>query len=233
MNVLTRNLPNAVTSINLLAGTASILAATHGSEEWCGLAAYYWAMIFIAIAAVADFMDGFVARALHAYSDMGRELDSLCDLVSFGVAPAVLMYFAMQECGARSWLHWVVLLIPLCGALRLARFNVMPSDNSLFRGLPIPANAIFWIGFVAWYRNLEIISPWFILAVLIIIPWLMVSSIRMYTLKFAHWRLRGNVARWSIVIAAPVCCICMGVVGLMWLVIYYILLSLATAHRGA
>ena len=87
MNIITRNIPNTVTLVNLAAGICSIIFASHGFEHIAGLQAWQWSCIFIGIAAVADFLDGFCARLLHAYSNLGKELDSLCDLVSFGVAP--------------------------------------------------------------------------------------------------------------------------------------------------
>lgn len=226
MNVITRNIPNAITCLNLAAGVMSVLCASHGAETWwCGLPAYEWAYIFIGIAAVADFLDGFAARLLHAYSDLGKELDSLCDMVSFGVAPAVLMHYCLVWAGADEWTRWIVMLIPVCGALRLARFNIDTRQTTSFIGLPIPANALFWIGYSSLcYAGTEFMCEWYVLLLAIVAEsLLMVSPLRLFSLKFKTWGWRGNQWRWLLVITAPVLLFCMGVSGLMWLIVAYVL----------
>lgn len=117
-----------------------------------------WAAIFICIAAVFDFFDGFAARALKAYSEVGKQLDSLADVISFGVAPGAI-FFTLLEFSlfgkndpiheiSGNWSEWLILfsafLLPVFGAIRLARFNTNSSDENFFRGLPIPANGMFW-----------------------------------------------------------------------------------------
>lgn len=125
------------------------------------------------------FCDGFAARLLHAYSSLGKELDSLCDLVSFGVGPSLLIFNCMTETSATPWLAWMVFLIPVCGALRLARFNVDDRQTTSFIGLPIPANAIFWIGYSALaYQNVDFLTAWYcFLPILVVESWLMVSPV--------------------------------------------------------
>lgn len=225
MKKITRHIPNAITGINLLGGTAAILCATTDAAP-SGLTSLQWAYIFIAIAAVADFFDGFAARALKAYSPMGKELDSLCDLVSFGVAPTVLLFVALGDAGAPVWIRWCALFPALCGAFRLARFNVSPEENSFFTGLPIPANAIFWIGYTselcAWNNGGGLVT----LAVMIVVGWLMVSPVRLWSMKFKTYGFVTNWPRWSVPIVCAVCCVCFGVGGLMWTIVYYVLLSL-------
>ena len=153
MKIIRNNIPNAITSLNLLCGSMACIAAFSGSEMLCGgLRGYEWAFILIGLSAVADFLDGLVARLLHAVSAIGKELDSLSDLVSFGLAPALILYNLMVEQGAGGW-ALVSLLLPVFGALRLARFNVDTNQTTTFTGLPIPANAIFWVGFTAWYAT--------------------------------------------------------------------------------
>ncbi len=229
MNAITRNIPNSITCLNLASGVMAILCASHGSESWWGgLPAYGWAWIFIGIAAVADFLDGFAARLLHAYSNLGKELDSLCDLVSFGVAPAVIMHYCLPQCGAPEWLSWVVLLIPVCGALRLAKFNIDTRQTTSFIGLPIPANAIFWIGYSALcYEGTEfVVMPAVALPVILVESWLMVSPLRLFSLKFKTWGWKGNQWRWLLIVTAPVMVFCMGIPGLMWLIVAYVLYGL-------
>lgn len=225
MNFLVRNIPNSITCLNLAAGVMSILCASHGADTLWGLPACQWAYIFIGIAAVADFLDGFAARLLHAYSSLGKELDSLCDMVSFGVAPAVIMYYCLGTVGADEWTRWLVFMIPVCGALRLARFNIDTRQTTSFIGLPIPANAIFWIGYSALcYGGAEFMYQWYcVLPVMMFESWLMVSPLRLFSLKFKTWEWRGNQWRWLLVISAPVLVFCMGVPGLMWLIVAYVL----------
>ena len=233
MNPITRNIPNSITCLNLLAGCMAIAMASRASAQTWGLPAYQWAFIFIAAGAVADFFDGFAARALRAYSELGKELDSLCDLVTFGVAPAMIVLNLFQEsagCGSLpEWLGWCSLLIPVSGALRLARFNIDTRQTTTFIGLPIPANAIFWIGYASLYAGgVAVLGEWFcFLPVLLAECWLMNSPVRMYSLKMKSLRLAANWPRYLLVVAAAVFCAFLGVGGLLWLIVFYIGLSLA------
>lgn len=226
MNVVKKNIPNAVTCLNIIAGFSSIIIAFNGNEITGGIPAYYWAFIFIGIAAIADFADGFTARLIGAYSDLGKELDSLCDLVSFGVAPAVILFNCMATSGAPLWTCWITTVIPLFAAIRLAKFNIDERQASSFIGLPVPANAIFWIGYISLHYELTFINHWFSIGVILIISWLMVSSIPMYSLKFKTFAFRSNIVRYSLIVAAPVFIILNGTIGFLWTIIYYILTSL-------
>ena len=229
MNPITRNIPNAITCVNILSGCVAIVAASKGNTPLWGMQAYQWAFIFIAIGAVADFLDGFAARALHAYSNLGKELDSLCDLVTFGVAPAMIMFHLLGEASASEWLPWASLLIPISGALRLARFNIDTRQTTSFIGMPIPANAIFWIGYAALLTGgVQFLSEWYIfLPTLIVECWLMNSPLKMFSLKIKDFNLKKNAPQLLLIIAAIVFCFTLGVGGLMWLIVFYVLLSLA------
>lgn len=224
MNVIKRNIPNSITCLNLAAGVMAIICASRGMDELWGMKAYEWAYIFIGIAAVADFLDGFAARLLHAYSNLGKELDSLCDLVSFGVAPAIIVFQCLSGIGAQPWTAWAAILIPVCGALRLAKFNIDTRQTTEFIGLPIPANAIFWIGYTALcYEGAGFAVQWYwALPVILLVSWLMVSPLRLFSLKFKTWGLKGNIKRWLLIVTAIVLVACMGVPGLMYLIIAYI-----------
>lgn len=228
MNAITRNIPNSITCLNLLAGCLAIAVAAKGTSPLWGMAAYQWAFIFIGIGAAADFLDGFAARLLHAYSNLGKELDSLCDLVTFGVAPAMVVLTLFQENPATAPLSWAALLIPLAGAVRLARFNIDTRQATTFIGLPIPANAIFWIGYASIYASdgVALLGDWLcFLPVLLVECWLMNSPLRIFSLKFKNLKPRENLARYLLVAAAALCCLTMGTGGLLWLIVFYVLLS--------
>lgn len=232
MNKIIKNIPNSITCLNVLAGVLSIVCSMRGSSEMWGLRGFEWGYIFIGIAAVADFMDGFAARMLHAYSDMGKELDSLCDLVSFGVAPAIALYVCMDATGGAEWMKWCAMSIPVAGALRLAKFNVDTRQSENFIGLPIPANAIFWIGYTSmcWTGNGTLTAPWVLLPVVLVECWLMVSEVKMFSLKFKTWGFKGNAFRWLLIATAVGLVVCMGTAGLMWLIVAYVLYGVIDAR---
>lgn len=227
MNFILRNIPNSVTCLNIASGMIAIVMASRGFDVIAGLQAWQWACIFIGIGAVADFFDGFCARMLNAYSNLGKELDSLCDLVTFGVAPAVIMWNLIQESGFDIWLAWASLIIPVFGALRLARFNIDTRQTTSFIGLPIPANAIFWIGYAFLIAaGTAPLGSWPVyITILLVECWLMISPVRLFSLKFRTWGWKGNEARYLLIIAAALFIFCLGPSGLMWLILFYVLLS--------
>lgn len=229
MNIIVKNIPNFITALNLGGGCLSIIAASHGTSEFWGLLGYQWAFIFMAIAAVADFLDGFAARLLKAYSDLGKELDSLCDLVSFGVAPALTLFFLLQDIAADPWLCWTTLLIPVCAAFRLARFNLDTRQSVNFIGLPVPANAIFWIGYSQlMYEGVQFLSIWYVFIPFLVVEcWLMNSNIPMFSLKMKTWGIKENLVRYLLVLAAGIFCFTLGVSGLFWLIVFYVFCGVA------
>ena len=233
MNPIIKNIPNSITCVNLLAGCLAIVAATKGASPLWGLQGYQWAFIFIAIGAVADFLDGFAARALHAYSNLGKELDSLCDLVTFGVAPAMIMFHLLGGIDSGCFLPWCVMLIPIAGAIRLARFNIDTRQATTFIGMPIPANAIFWIGYAASMTGgATLLSAWYVfIPVLLMECWLMNSPLRMFSLKIKEFSLKKVAPQLLLVVAAVVLCAALGVAGLMWLIVCYLLLSVVVRQN--
>ena len=232
MNAIRNNIPNAITSLNLLFGCLACIAAFHCNDTMCGSAikGYECAFIFIGLAAVADFFDGLVARLLHAVSAIGAELDSLADLVSFGLAPALILYNMMLGQGAGHW-ALVALMIPVFGALRLARFNVDTNQTTTFTGLPIPANAIFWIGFTAWYAIHEM-PLWIVLLLIVILSLLMVCNLRMFSLKMHNLSsLKQNWAQYLQVVATVAFVLLMGLPGLAAAISLYVLLSIIKREK--
>lgn len=226
-------IPNTITLLNLLCGCIAIVFSFYSTDIFPPLTGMQWAWIFILTAAVFDFCDGLSARLLGAYSPLGKELDSLSDLVSFGLAPAFLVMNLMIEAGSHHLLFLVPLFIALMGALRLAKFNIDTRQATSFIGLPIPANALFWIGFTAWCVTHG--YPGDIVTVLIVlaISLLMVSELKMFSLKFHDFSLRPNVRRYSLIIGAIIFILTSGVAGLAWTIIFYIIVSVFVPRTEA
>lgn len=220
-------IPNTITCLSLFFGSLATIAAFHFNDILWGLPCYQWAFICIGISAVCDFLDGASARMLHAYSNLGKELDSLSDLVSFGMAPGMLVYNLMATQGGPAWMPFIAIFIPLMGELRLARFNIDDRQTTSFLGMPIPANAIFWIGAIAWMTGHGYIGHWPMAILIIVMSLLMVATrIRMFSLKFKNFDFRENLRRYIIIIAAVLFVISEGVPGLGWTILFYLVLSL-------
>ena len=164
------------------------------------------ASLFIGLAAIVDFFDGFVARLLKSSSELGKQLDSLADVVSFGVAPAIIVYqflrlsYAQQEDGLNVNTLWLLpaFIIPCAGAYRLARFNIDASQSSVFKGVPIPAAGLmlaslplsYWFTHSVWQIRL-LQNKWFWYAVILVVSYLMVSTLPMLALKFKRLNLQS------------------------------------------
>ena len=193
-NHITRHIPNALTCLNLFSGcVASVMAFE---------ARYDMALLFIAISALFDFLDGLAARVLHAYSDIGKDLDSLSDDVSFGVAPSLIVFSLFKEmhypaymASVVAWLPYLAFLIAVFSALRLAKFNNDTRQTSSFIGLPVPANALFWGSLVAGFHPFLInamFHPLYLLILVCLFSWLLVSEIPMFSLKFKNLSWKDN-----------------------------------------
>jgi CDP-diacylglycerol--serine O-phosphatidyltransferase len=224
------NVPNAITCMNLMSGTLAVVAAFHCFESWWwGLQGYQVAFILIGAAALFDFLDGFAARLLHAVSPLGKELDSLCDLVSFGLAPAAILFNMLWQAHGGSPVAYVAVLLPVFGALRLAKFNISTDQATTFSGLPIPANAIFWIGFTDFYAvHGTNISQWIVVALVIAFSLLMVCPLRMFSLKMHNVTLKDNWNQLLLVVGFIAFVIIAGLPGLAWGILFYIVLSICT-----
>jgi CDP-diacylglycerol--serine O-phosphatidyltransferase len=207
--------------------------AFHHNETFGALTGLQWCYIAIATAAVFDFCDGASARLLGAYSLIGKELDSLSDLVSFGVAPAMMMLNVMLDFSEHAWLCYIALFIPVCGALRLARFNIDDTQSTCFRGLPIPANALFWIGMSGWIKTYGYPGTSTMAIIIVLMSLVMVCNLKMFTLKFKNFDYRENFRRYVIILAAIVFVVMYGIAGLAWTIILYLLISYFTRNREA
>ncbi|MDY6293870.1 MAG: CDP-diacylglycerol--serine O-phosphatidyltransferase [Bacteroidales bacterium] len=232
LQAIRNNIPNAITCLNLLCGALAIVVAFKPFDTvlW-GLQGYQLAFVLIALAAVADFCDGLMARLLHAVSPLGKELDSLSDCVSFGLSPALILYNVMVAAGCDSWVCLMSMMIPVFGALRLARFNVDTNQATTFTGLPIPANAIFWIGFINYYASHHTVSQWIVLALIVALSLLMVCNLRMFSLKLHGFSLKESYRQLVLVIASVVFIVLAGVSGLACVIAFYVLMSLLLKEK--
>ncbi|MFR8633181.1 MAG: CDP-alcohol phosphatidyltransferase family protein [Barnesiella intestinihominis] len=194
----------------------------------------------IGLSALFDFLDGMAARLLHAYSPMGKELDSLADLISFGLAPGFMaMHFMLYDSvfhgindSYQIWWALSALLIPVFSALRLAKFNIDARQTTSFIGLPVPANALFWIGICQAGLQIEDkVCGYAIVCLVILFSFLLISEIPMFSLKFKNLKLKENYLRYLILIAAAIFLIFFGLAGLAATIGLYIILSLLTAKK--
>lgn len=221
-NKLTSWIPNAITCLNVASGCVAIALTFDGKFELACLA--------ICAAALFDFLDGAMARLLKAYSDMGKELDSLSDLVSFGVAPACLVYFNLPEPA-----NYFALAIPVCGALRLAKFNIDTRQTTGFIGLPIPANALFWIGMTYLWQDYQPQprQAWMYAAMVALVALAMLAPVRLPSLKFHGLAIsRENTPRYLILFITAACVFALGVPGLAVAIAIYFLYGAISTLAG-
>ena len=186
---LYRHIPNTITSMNLLSGIMGVIFTLEGHLEW--------ALPLMILAAVFDFCDGLAARLLNAYSPIGKELDSLADLVSFGVLPALMLYKVQPE-GAPVVLRFLPLFVGIMSALRLAKFNVDERQTLDFIGLPTPSCAMV-CGSLAYFLHRsggvpEGAGPWLVAGIAVVLGLLLVSEIPMFGMKIkkGHKLLDGK-----------------------------------------
>jgi len=234
-----KHFPNILTCCNLLSGCLATYFAFHEN--------YRAALALIVLGAVFDFFDGFAARLLHVSSPLGKELDSLADDITFGFAPAAIVFAMLGElitpggayaakCPAIAGLPIVCLLpylaflIAAFSGLRLAKFNIDERQTTSFIGLPTPANALFWASVAVcmeekeWLRD-DIALGLCILAMALFTCWLLVCEIPMFALKFKHFKIRGNELRYSFAACGAALVLGLGVAGLPAAIVLYVLVS--------
>lgn len=199
-----KHIPNTITACNLVSGCIAIVFAVMGDPVT--------ALLFIVLGAVFDFFDGMVARRLGVSSPVGKELDSLADCVTFGVAPSAILYYTLKEVVAcpiasecvSTYLPFAAFIMAGFSALRLAKFNLDERQTSSFIGLPTPPVSMLTASLIAlfdpnipgtynveWLRNLAS-NPYVILAYVAIFSYLMVCELPMFSLKFKHLHWKGN-----------------------------------------
>lgn len=231
-----KQIPNILTLANLFSGCIAIVMAFQGNFTAVAL--------WVGAAALFDFLDGMAARLLNAYSPIGKELDSLADVVSFGVAPAAAVfvllswgYSLIPVYGAPPylWLPYVAFLIPVFSAYRLAKFNIDEEQVSSFIGLPTPANGLFWISYCYGMTHMVVENKFFLyltLALIILMSLLMVSKIPMFSLKIKKIAFKGNEKQILLIVLMILLVAFMGISGIFWGIGAYILLSLTDLRKN-
>lgn len=217
--------PNLLTLCNLLCGVLASVCVI--ATLWDDTLSLKVPLLFILASAVFDFFDGFAARLLGQYSPLGVQLDSLADMVSFGVTPSLTLIALFCSAGGVGWWWLLCLGVALCSALRLARFNIDPDQKESFIGLPTPALAIA-VGSLAWAveEGTLTLSPSIILAISVVGAWLLISPIGMFSFKFKTFATRDNAVRYGFIILALTAIIVGGLSTLWAIVALYILISI-------
>lgn len=231
-----KHIPNTITCCNLISGCIATLFASQAN--------YSMALTFIIIGAVFDFFDGFAARLLHVSSPVGKELDSLADDITFGFAPATIVFSMLRAtlptCGC-AWITYVpyaAFIIAAFSALRLAKFNLDERQTTSFIGLPTPANALFW-GALSMtldsYGALTATNTTLFAALLVGIvlsSWLLVAEIPMFALKFKSYGWKGNELRFSFIIISALLLAILKWGGFSLIIVLYILTSIVSNAFG-
>ncbi|MGE0567436.1 MAG: phosphatidylcholine/phosphatidylserine synthase [Bacteroidia bacterium] len=235
-----KHIPNAITCGNLFCGCVAVLQIFQGNLVW---AAY-----LVGIAAVLDFFDGFAARMLNVTSVIGKDLDSLADMVTFGLVPGLIIHRmlavgylvnhkAYELIIANKWLMFIPLLIPVFSAIRLAKFNNDERQSESFIGVPTPANAILICSIpliVNWdmhfdLKNCEfvhlLIQPYFLLALSVVMSFLLVAEFPLFSMKFKHFKWKGNEIRYAFILASLLSIVIFQYLGLLFSIVWYILFS--------
>lgn len=238
-----KHIPNAITCCNLLCGCLAIVQAFQGHLVYT---AY-----LVGLAAIFDFFDGFAARMLRVTSPIGKDLDSLADMVTFGVVPGVVMYQLLNSSlfsfsaqaheqalgqtnqGILGWIVYVAFLIPVFSAIRLAKFNNDNRQTSSFIGLPTPANAILICSFpliLAFTRSSQfqqiILNPFFLVIMSVVMSILLVAEIPLFALKFRTFSWVGNRTRYIFLILCVILLILFQFVGIPMIILLYVIMSI-------
>lgn len=200
-----KHIPNIITCCNLISGCIAIVYALHFNAQM--------ALLFIIVGAVFDFFDGMSARLLGVSSDIGKELDSLADDVTFGVAPSAIIFAELSVLDYPSFLNampvvttllpYLAFVVAAFSAVRLAKFNLDTRQATSFIGLPTPANALFWgaliVGFGPLLEQYKLYGLLIVLGIFLS-SWLLVAEIPMFALKFKHWGFKGNEIKYCFIL---------------------------------
>jgi CDP-diacylglycerol---serine O-phosphatidyltransferase len=251
-----KHIPNLFTLINLFFGCLAIIyilqngiiiVSDESGTQLVDIPEKIWlGSLFIGLAAVVDFLDGFVARLFKATSALGKQLDSLADLVSFGVAPGLIVYqflrlsYASQPNGIEVPVLWLLpaLIIPCAAAYRLGRFNLDDSQQYGFKGVPTPAAGLLIASFplIYWYSKSAgavtlMQNKWIWYAIIVLVSYLMVSTLPLMALKFKNFSVKSNLPKLILLLVAVIAGILLKWLAVPVVFIIYIILSLAFKNK--
>ena len=231
MNFIKNNLANAFTLANLFSGSIGVIQLLNGN--------YMITAICIILSLILDFFDGFIARALKSNSNLGAQLDSLADMVSFGLLPGIVMYKALEPFGTQLIgmelpfeIKYFGLFITLFSCLRLAIFNLDEEQTYYFKGLNTPSNTILIFGlyYFVQEKNISINefseAPVVLIFITIISSWLLISPIKMIAMKFKSMKLEDNYPKIALLFGAVLILILFKTIGIPLVILYYILISI-------
>ncbi len=242
-NCITKHVPNTLTCCNLISGCIATMMAFNGEIKL--------ALVWIIIGVCFDFVDGMSARLLNVASPIGKELDSLADCVTSGVAPSTIILYELSiidypsilassdvvtSFSAYNIIPYFAYIMAAFSALRLAKFNLDTRQTTSFVGMPTPANALFWASLVvynpSWLEECRG-ALLIILVMMLVSCYLLVSEIPMFALKFKHWGLKGNEIRYGFILLSAILLAIFGILKGLWIVIAcYILISFGLFITG-
>lgn len=221
-------IPNTLTCCNLISGCIATMFAFQQS--------YQQALLWIIIGAVFDFFDGMSARALHVSSDIGKELDSLADDITFGFAPSAVIYSLLTQmvfpdylAFAESWLPFAAFIMAAFSGVRLAKFNLDTRQTLTFIGLPTPANALFWASLIASFGTEMMTKSWLVPVILIgviVFSLFLIAEIPLFALKFKNYSWADNKTKYIFLLGCVVLLIIFGIKGISLCIAWYIILAL-------
>ncbi|MFI5188549.1 MAG: CDP-alcohol phosphatidyltransferase family protein [Chitinophagales bacterium] len=251
-----KQIPNFFTLLNLIFGCIAIvfilqtgetivLVQQEGFTDVNLPEKITWGSFFIFAAAAVDFLDGFIARLFKSTSNMGQQLDSLADLVSFGVAPGLIIYqllrisFAQQENGLEVSIAWLLpaFLIPCAAAWRLAKFNLDAEQKTSFKGVPAPAVGLLIASFplIIHFQTLNLqfafINKWILYAIILLLSYLMVANLPLMSMKATDLGIKNNLARYILLILGIIAAITLKWLAVPVIFILYVILSLVFKNK--
>ena len=253
-----KQIPNLFTLLNLFLGATAIIFIlqtgqtiafidTEGFTQVDLPEKMTWGAILIFCAAIVDFLDGFLARIFKATSEMGKQLDSLSDVVSFGVAPSLIIYqllrisYAKEEGGLDVSIAFLLpaLIIACAAAWRLAKFNIDESQQYSFKGLPTPAAGlcVASLPLIIWFPSINvtdfIINKWILYLIIVLLSFLMVSDLPLMSLKFKSFGFQNNLPKYILLIIGIVAAVLLKWLAVPILLVAYVIVSLIFKNKAA
>lgn len=233
-NCITRHIPNTVTCCNLFCGCIAAYMAFQADYEK--------AILFIILGAVFDFFDGMLARLFKVSGPLGKELDSLADDITFGLAPSAIVFSLFKEvqypdflAPAAEHIPYTAFIIAAFSALRLGKFNIDPRQSTTFIGLPTPANALFWGSLVVGghdFLTSESFNAIYLFALVCLMSYLLVAEIPMFSLKFKSLSWKANkVSYLFLLVCIPLLAV-FKISGFAAIILWYIFLSVVTKKKA-